>query len=151
MTTLGNVSLLEQALHGFVCSRTTKSSVILPCLDWASRMSGGKEVVMSTFHSPIEKSVLEILLRGNCPIAIVLGRKLYKEVPSLWKKSIEEGRMLIVSLTEQSRISQQSALESNKFILEKSEDVFVGFASPNGNLDKLLKNENIRYKLIWQH
>ena len=60
MELLGNISLLDQPKHGFLCSRCTKSSVILPCLDWAVEYSKGAIPIMSTFHSEIENAVLDI-------------------------------------------------------------------------------------------
>jgi len=76
-TSPGNTSLLAHPMHGFVCSRTTRSCVILPCLDWAATLSKGTTPIISTFHSEMEVAVLYVLLRGTCPIIIVLGRRLY--------------------------------------------------------------------------
>ena len=149
MTMVGNISLLKKPMQGFLCSRTARSSIILPCLDWAVEMAKGEMPVISTFHSKMEKSVLEVLLAGKCPIVMVLGRKLYKEVPEMLQQALKDGRMLMVSLSEQTRISQQSALACNRFIMEHAQEVVVGFAAPGGNLEMILESNDdkkqIRY------
>ena len=73
MNYLGNISLLDNHVHGFLCSRSTASSAILPCLDWAVEMSKGTIPVMSTFHSEIESAVIEILKKRGY-VALANGR-----------------------------------------------------------------------------
>lgn len=134
MEYLGNISLLDQPKHGFLCSRCTKSSVILPCLDWASEHARGNTVIMSTFHSEIESAVLDILLRGRCPIILVLGRSMYKVMPERLKSAYDRGRLLIISTVQQSRISKKSAFISNRFIAENSSSLTFGYLSTSSSL-----------------
>ena len=122
MELLGNISLLDQPKHGFLCSRCTKSSVILPCLDWAVEYSKGAIPIMSTFHSEIENAVLDILLKGSCPIILVLGRKQYKQIPAKLQTSFDNNRLLIVSV---------------RYVCEQSHDITFGFISPNSSLSSL--------------
>ena len=92
MTCLGNISLLDQEKHGFLCSRCTQSSVILPCLDWAVAHARGDTAVMSTFHSELESAILDLLIPGRCPIILVLGRRLYSKVPERLKPLLDADR-----------------------------------------------------------
>ena len=144
MTTLGNTSLLDQPKHGFLCSRCTRSSVILPCLDWAVERAHGVEPVMSTFHSEMELAVLDMLLPGTCPIILVLGRSLYKVIPDKLKPLLDAGRLLIISICEQKRITRESALECNRFICEHSDTLTFGFLSSESSLlplhDEAIRN-----------
>lgn len=139
----GNISLLDQPKHGFLCSRTTASSAILPCLDWATEMAKGSVPVMSTFHSEIESAVLDLLLCGKCPIILVLGRKMYKVLPERLRKAYDSGRLLIISTSQQSRISKESAFLSNKYICQNSSILTFGFLSHESSLF-LLYNEQSR-------
>ena len=134
MTTVGNIALLDQPKHGFLCSRTTASSAILPCLDWATEMAKGNVPVMSTFHSELESAVFDILLRGTCPIIMVLGRSLYKSMPERLKSAMESERLLLISVTKQSRISKESAFLANKYISENSTTITFGFLSKESSL-----------------
>ncbi len=137
MELLGNISLLDRPKHGFLCSRCTKSSVILPCLDWAVEYSKGAIPIMSTFHSEIENAVLDILLKGSCPIILVLGRKQYKQIPAKLQTAFDNNRLLIVSVNNQNRINRKSALSANRYVCEQSHDITFGFISPNSSLYSL--------------
>lgn len=147
MTSLGNISLLDQPMHGFVCSRTTRSSVILPCLDWAAAQSKGTAPIISTFHSEMEVAVLDVLLRGTCPIIIVLGRRLYKRLPEKLRPALSSGRLLVVSISENSRISKETALAANSFIAQKAAQITVGFIAPDSTLQEIISNKKIIEKL----
>lgn len=137
MNYLGNISLLDQPKHGFLCSRCTKSSVILPCLDWAVGHAHGDAVVMSTFHSEMEDAVLDMLLSGTCPIILVLGRSLYKKVPEKLRPALDSGRLLIISISNQGRISRESAFAANEYICKNSDSITFGYLSQDSSLRTL--------------
>ena len=137
MELLGNISLLDQPKHGFLCSRCTKSSVILPCLDWAVEYSKGTIPVISTFHSEIEEAVLDILQKGICPIILVLGRNQYKRIPQNLQTAFDNNRLLIVSVSNHNRITKESALLANRYVCEQSHDITFGFISPDSSLSSL--------------
>ena len=146
MELLGNISLLNRPKHGFLCSRCTKSSVILPCLDWAVDYSKGTMPVISTFHSEIENAVLDILLKGSCPIILVLGRKQYKQIPTKLQTAFDNNRLLIVSVNNQNRINRESALSANRYVCEQSHDITFGFISPNSSLYSLYEETKVTKK-----
>ncbi len=134
MEYLGNKSLLKQSKHGFLCSRCTRSSVILPCLDWAVEQSHGATPIMSTFHSEMEEAVLDILLKGKCPLVLVLGRRLYKTLPEKLREPLESGRLLIISVSNQPRINQKSSLLCNQYICHNVSSLTFGFLSETSSL-----------------
>ena len=145
---LGNISLLDQPKHGFLCSRCTKSSVILPCLDWAVSHAHGDAVVMSTFHSEMEDAVLDMLLPGTCPIIIVLGRSLYKVVPEKLRPALDSGRLLIVSISNQGRISRESAFAANEYICNNSDSITFGYLSQDSSLRTLFDDAVTKSKQV---
>lgn len=145
----GNISLLDQPKHGFLCSRCTKSSVILPGLDWAVGHAYGDAVVMSTFHSEMEDAVLDMLLPGTCPIILVLGRSLYKTVPEKLRPALDSGRLLIMSISNQRRISRESAFAANEYICKNSDSITFGYLSQDSSLrtlfdDAVAKNKQVQ-------
>ena len=82
METFGNKELLKQKNVGFLASRKISSLAILPTLDWATEISKREDItVVSGFHSKMERNVLEILLKGQCGIIIVLARGMYRKLP----------------------------------------------------------------------
>lgn len=137
MEYLGNISLLSRPKHGFLCSRCTKSSVILPCLDWAVERAKGENPVMSTFHSELEKAVFDILSSGTCPIILVLGRSIYKKIPENLQRLLDANRLLIISVCDQKRISKESAFLSNQYICQNSQSLTFGFISKESTLFSL--------------
>ena len=148
MTYYGNTSLLDLHAHGFLCSRSTKSSVILPCLDWAVEHAHGSNPVMSTFHSEMEDAVLDMLIPGTCPIILVLGRRLYCELPKKLLPLKDSDRLLMVSVADQERISRKSALLCNQFICEKAIDLTFGFLSPESSLIPLQQEALKHHKSV---
>ena len=140
---LGNLALLERPKVGFLASRRILPEAVMACLDWATRMRDEGVCVMSGFQSPLEKEVLNVLLKGASPLILVLARRMWEErhIPSVFRKPLKEGRLLIVSPVAQRvvRVDSHSAEVRNRYILETAERVVVGSCSPNGNLDALLK------------
>lgn len=140
MTTLGPLSYLDQPVIGFLCSSKAQSTAILPCLDWAARMAKGETPVMSTFHSELERAVLDILLNGHCPIILVLGRRMYREVPEHLRTAHDAGRLLIISLSDAPRITRATAHSCNEYICEHAQQLHFGYVSPDSSLRTLAEN-----------
>lgn len=154
MTTLGPLTLLNQPAIGFLCSRKAQSTAILPCLDWAVSVAKGNNPVMSTFHSELESAVLDVLLTGTCPIILVLGRTIYKVIPENLKPAFESGRLLIISVSNQPRISRESAYACNDYICKHSHSLTFGFLSPDSSLQPIYndaKQRGISTQIITQN
>ena len=150
MTTLGNITLLDRLPVGFLCSAMTASSAILPCLDWANEMAKGDVPVMSTFRSKIENKVLEFLLRGKCPIILVLPKGIYRRIPEEYKKAIEEGRMLIVSPVSQSltRVGKPASIQCNRYIAEQASSLVFGYIHPESSLMTIYQHSKVERKQV---
>jgi hypothetical protein len=57
-----------------------------------------KTVVVSGFHSPLEQSVLHVLLSALCPVVVVLARPVQgAKLPPPWKAPLAHGAMAVVS------------------------------------------------------
>ena len=130
---MNSSSITENAI-GFLCSRKTASSAILPSLDWAATVARGSSPIASTFHSKLEVAVLDILLRGTCPIILVLARQPYKILPDKLKEAVASGRLEILSVSDDSRISKESALQANQYICEHARSLTFGFLSQESSL-----------------
>ena len=98
METFGNTELLKMRKVGFLASRKIPSLSILPTLDWATEASKREDIaVVSGFHSKMERNVLEILLKGQCGIIIVLARGMYRKLPIQYEEAMSQKRLLIIS------------------------------------------------------
>jgi predicted Rossmann fold nucleotide-binding protein DprA/Smf involved in DNA uptake len=140
----GNIGLLEEYKTAFICSRKIPAGVVLKSYDWAIAMRNAGKCVISGFHSPIEKDVFYFLLKGNQPIILILARGMIREIPPKIRKAIDEDRLLILSIfnDEIVRVTKETALVRNRFMLENAEEIFIPSMTPGGSLEKLVRQIN---------
>ena len=132
---LGNKELLNLPKTAFLASSTIPPDMVLKCYDWAAGQHDG--CVVSGFSSKLEKDVLHFLLKSECPVILVLARKMYKILPEELKKPLEQGRLLIISTTNSPRQSKQTAFERNKYICELVDSIFFVGVTPQSSLQPL--------------
>ena len=65
---LGNMDILHQKTFALFCSVKCPGNLILKTYDLARELRDTGTVVISGFHSPMEKECLSLLLRGKQPI-----------------------------------------------------------------------------------
>lgn len=106
---LGNEQLLDRTLVAFFASRETPDDVAHKAIRWAEIICQTDKVVISGFNSPLEKEVLNTLLKNKHPVILALGRSVYKCVPTQFVQPLAEGRMLIVSISNAVRQSWWTA------------------------------------------
>lgn len=118
--------------------------MVLKCYDWAIEQREKGNCVISGFHSQLEQDVLHYLLKGKQPIILALARGLKDKLEPEFEKPLAEGRLLIISPFERSvkRMSSDRAEVRNKMMVELSDNVMIGYASPGGNLDRLIQDTN---------
>jgi predicted Rossmann fold nucleotide-binding protein DprA/Smf involved in DNA uptake len=148
---MGNQSILELSKVAFLSSRQINPGAVLKCLDWAAEQRDKGVCVMSGFHSSLEKDVLYFLLKGIQPIVLVLGRSLYKEIPEVLQKPLNEERLLIISPVAQTfhRHSVQSSLIRNKYIVDTANEIVFGALDKDGSLYPLYKKALLDGKSVW--
>lgn len=139
--TVGNTDLLKLPKTAFLCSRQVPASVVLKCYDWAIEQREKGNCVISGFHSQIEKDVLHYLLKGKQPIILALARGLKEKLEPEFEKPLEQGRLLIITPFDKSvkRVSSQNAQTRNQLMTTLADQITIGYASPGGQLEKLLK------------
>ncbi|MCG9911806.1 MAG: hypothetical protein MH137_10945 [Flavobacteriales bacterium] len=138
---IGNKELLTLHKTAFLCSRQVPASVVLKCYDWAIEQREKGNCVISGFHSQIEKDVLHYLLKGKQPIILALARGLKEKLEPEFEKPIEQGRLLIITPFDKSikRVRSQSAQTRNQLMTTLADQITIGYASPGGQLEELLK------------
>ena len=124
---LGNTELLKLPKTAFLCSRQVPAGVVLKCYDWAIAQREAGRCIISGFHSKIEKDVLHFLLKGKQPIIVALARDLKK-------------RLLIVTPFDKKikRVTPETANQRNHLMAEMADEIFVAYALPGGNIEKLI-------------
>ncbi len=138
---LGNIDLLKLPKTAFLCSRRVPASVVLKCYDWAIEQREKGNCIISGFHSQIEKDVLYYLLKGKQPIILVLARGVKEKIEPAFKKPLEEGRLLIITPFDKNerRVTSANAYVRNKLMSNLADNITIGYASPGGQLEELLK------------
>ncbi len=142
-SSFGDSSLLSlSGATAFLSSRRGSAKAALSCLEWAEKRRTELRPVIGGFHSDLERDVLKILLRGRCPVVLVLARTLWKSVPDGLRGPIGEGRLLVVAPVPvpARRVSAATALLRNRFVLEHCAEIVIGTLDPGGGLASLLSD-----------
>ena len=127
MQYLGNKDFLKLPKTAFLAASTIPPDMVLKCYDWAVIMANEGQCVISGFSSHLEREVLHFLMKGRCPIILVLARQMYKQVPQELQALLDENRLLVISVSNAVRQSKMTALARNKYICEIADQiVFVG-------------------------
>ena len=142
MEYFGNKDILKHHKTGFLSSRKCPAEVVLKSYEWAKHQRTEGKCVVCGNHSQIEKDVFEILLKGEQSLVLVLPRGLKKRWDKNWLKNIEKNRLLIISPFSENitRVTRETAILKNETILGLSDQIVVGYKSPNGQRDRLLTN-----------
>ena len=142
---LGNPEILAQSKSAYFCSDRFRPQAVFASYDWAEKMRAEKRCVISGFQSRIEADVLDILLRGDSPITLVLAKSMYKRISTQYKKAFDNGNMLIVSLCPPGilRPNRDRSYKRNLWILQNADEVVIGSITPGGMLEKAIKQTGI--------
>jgi len=130
----------------FLCSRKVPAAQVLKCYDWAIAMREAGQCVMLGAHSQLEKDVLHYLLKGKQPLVVVLARGVKKKLEPELEAEVSKGRMLVVAPFAENvtRVTADTALVRNRFMVEQAHDVVVGHAQVGGGLASLLSEVGSR-------
>ena len=137
MEYLGNKELLTMQKTAFLASGTIAPDVVLRCYDWATAKHEG--CVVSSFSSKLEQDVLHFLIKAKCPVILVLARCMYKVIPEELREAIEEGRLLMISVSNAVRQSKVTAHARNKYICEIADQILFIGVTENSSLFELHK------------
>lgn len=97
----GNYALLDRPSVAFFASRVVPPAIREQALQWAKQCCSTDRVVMSGFHSPLEKEVFQLLLDARHPVIWGLGRTLYRRYPPEIEAALSEARILIFAVRKE--------------------------------------------------
>lgn len=145
---LGNQELLKLQKTAFLASSNIASEEVLRVYDWATEMRSRGECVISGFNSKLEQDVLHFLLKGNQPIILVLARRMYKVIPKELQEALAQNRLLIVSVSNATRQSKDTAMMRNKWVCQKSDRILFVGVTERSSLYSLKTNLEHKQKMI---
>lgn len=105
-------------------------------MDWALEQAQARHCVISGFHSPLEQSVLRLLLEAKSPVVALLARPVVDAtLPLAWQAALAEGHMAVVSSCGTSkRLTHAQARERNEAAAQLSDAIVIAYASTGGEL-----------------
>lgn len=135
-TGLGTRQLLDQPLTAFFASRQCPGTAIRAAMDWALEQASARRAVVGGFHSPLEQSVLRLLLEAHSLVVAVLARPVADaRLKPEWETAIARGSMAVVSCSTQAkRLTSAEALERNELAARLAERIVIAHASKGGSL-----------------
>lgn len=150
---VGNMALLEQPLTAFFASRRCSGRAIRAAMDWAVVQARMKTPLIGGFHSPLEQSVLEVMLAAHAPVVIVIARQLNAaNLPVAWHDAVQAGTSAVVSMDDtKQRLTAEQAIRRNHWIACHAVHIVVAEASPYGSLASCLaqwRNEGRRVNCL---
>ncbi len=145
----GNQEILKERKVGFLSSRNLPSYSADRTGKWIAEQKDKNECVVIGHHSDVEKKAFRQLINGRSRIILVLSKPLRGSLREDVKRSVSEGRLLIVypSYSKVSDYFHFSAELRNKLIIFLSDDLFIAHARRGGILEKIISG--IQEKLIF--
>ncbi len=94
---LGAAGLLQGTLTAFFASRHCPGSAIRAATTWVLQQVRDHPTLVGGFHSPLEQSVLRLLLEAGGTAVLVLARPVASAtLRSAWRSALDVGRMAVV-------------------------------------------------------
>lgn len=133
----GKLELLDRKTIAFLSSRTIATDKVMACYDWATSLNAETDCVVSGFQSPIEQDVLHFLLKNRIPVIVVLARAMYKQIPEELEEAYNDGRVLFISISNNTRVNKAIASIRNRYVVDLAKEVLFGMISENSSLNEI--------------
>lgn len=145
----GNMSLLNRKFIAFMSSHTIPffcRDMLTPLL----RQTEHHEIFITPGHSFIEKEFMQILLEEKKPFIWVLARGIPDKLADSVENAVRENRILIVSPfpTDHVLITGHRAMLRNRWIIEISHKLIIGYINKYGSLNELIEDKS--YTLLFK-
>ena len=133
---VGNEALLEQPLTAFFASRRCSGRAIRTAMDWAVEQARNKTPLIGGFHSPLEQSVLEVMLTAHAPVVMVIARRLQSaRFSAAWYDAVQAGTAAVVSMDDTiQRLTAERAMHRSHWIAAHATQIVFAEAVLGGGL-----------------
>jgi predicted Rossmann fold nucleotide-binding protein DprA/Smf involved in DNA uptake len=138
----GNTALLREPVLGLFCSIAAPGRVVVETYDVARSLARSGGTVAGGFQSPLEREVLDYLLRGSACAIICPGRSLHAmRLPALWRRALAASRLLLLSPfpPDLKRPTAAVAEERNRLVAALASRLLFLHATPGGRLARLAR------------
>jgi predicted Rossmann fold nucleotide-binding protein DprA/Smf involved in DNA uptake len=138
---IGSMTLLQRPRISIVCSGHCPGTIALETYRIARNALPEGPTVIGGFHSPMERTVFDLLTTRHVPVVVCPGRRIQsRSVPSAWAPAIVDGRLLVISpfAPEKRRVDRDLAGARNAFVAALADTVVVPYARPGGAVAALV-------------
>lgn len=149
---IGNIGLLGQINFAFLCSSKCPGNIIIKIQEQAFQWREKGLAIASGFHSPVEKEVLNVLIKGTQPIVICPARSLNNmRLSKLWRAGLNENRMLIITPIRGSNTRPTKGIcnKRNEFLVKITKKVYIPYLDASGKMVELYNKLKDEDKLIF--
>ena len=110
-------------------------------MDWTVAEARSGRTIISGFHSPLERSVLEVLLTAHSKVVIALARDAAKaRLPDAWRQAALKEEIAIVSVDQgMQRLTEDLASTRNDWVARIANKIVIAHAEPGGQLERDVK------------
>ena len=138
---LGNHGIWDAPKTAVFCSGRCPGLRILEAQELAHRWRAEGRVIISGFHTPVEKEILRILLGGTQPSIVCPARGLPRRLPSAQQQALYAGRLLVATPFEDSvrRADRHTCELRNRFVAECADERVVVYAHPGSLTTRCLR------------
>ena len=139
-TYFGNINLIQMPITALFCSKKCPGDAILKAYNLAQELCERETPVIGGFHTPVEKDMLEILLKGRGPIVMCPARGLEgMRMPKVWNQAIQQGRFALLSMFDHHihRATKETAHQRNFLVAALAKDHVFIHIEPGGETEKV--------------
>lgn len=137
---IGDPKILSGSLLAVFCSSKCTGDAILKSTKWICQLSEDESrTVIGGFHSAMEKSLLEILLAGQCPLIVCPARSLkHYRMPKKFERAVESGRLAVISTLPPSVRTNtgSSSRKRNQLVSDLAGQIVVTYASAQSRTEQ---------------
>ena len=144
----GKLELLDRKTIAFLSSRTIATDKVIACYDWATSLNAETDCVVSGFQSPIEQDVLHFLLKNRIPVIEVLARAMYKQIPGELEEAYNDGKVLFVSISNNTRVNKATANFRNRYVVDLANEILFGMLAEKSSLNEIYQYAKDKNKKI---
>ena len=120
-------------------SARAPAGILLAVHDLAQAWRHGATVIVSGFHSPVEREAFTVLLRGPARLVWVPARAMPRRLPPDVRAALAAGRLTIESPFDErvKRATRETAAARNRTVCDRAAAVLVAYAHPGGETKAL--------------
>jgi hypothetical protein len=136
---IGDPGLLCLPAMALFCSIQCPGSIILKTYEAMQRLKLQDRALAGGFHSPMERTCLDILLRGRIKLIVCPARGIRRlRVRPEWRDPLAENRLVIVSPFDDAirRSTTELASTRNRFVAALANSLLIPFAARKSHTEE---------------